>query len=242
MFSWFKKTSFKLGDSVRVKNGVKHSKIDVDLSGWQGRIVNIEGKYVQVEYDTITMNAFTNDILSEFASIQEYPIFIYLKTKILELAEERDKNEEVETVQDRLIEKFDRKYRHNLPPRMQIFEKWTRHFRRSSFYQEMEEVDKEGYSFILGTFHDYMYEYEGLTPKKWTVKAMVGVYLVKIPEKNTAEIDVLESYGKVLQQYFAFLESRNYHPKAHALKEAILDIQRRKNLLRSQNKTKTTRE
>lgn len=234
MFSWFKKKSFKLGDSVKVKNGVKHSEIDVDLSGWQGRIVNIEGKDAQVECDTITMNAFTNDILSKFASIEEYPIYIHLKTKRLELAEERDKNEEVEAVQDRLIEKFDRKYQYNLSPRIQIFEKWIRHFQRSSFHQAMEEVDKENTLFVLETFHDYMYEYEGLTPKRWNVKAMERVCLTKVPEKITAEVDVFESYGKVLHQYFAFLESRNYHSKAHALKEAVADIQR-KILVRSQN-------
>ncbi|MEZ4888136.1 MAG: hypothetical protein R3E32_25635 [Chitinophagales bacterium] len=234
MLSFFMNTSFKVGDSVKVKNGVKHPKIDVDLSGWQGRVVNVDGKEIQVEFDTITLNSLTNHILAEYASLEEYPILVYLQSKKLEITEERDKYEDIEAVQDRLIEKMDRKYKPTLPPRIQFFEKWTRHFQRSSFYREMEAVDKENYLFVLETFHDYMYDYEGLTPKRWTVEAMTRVCLIKVPEKITAETDVFESYGKVLHQYFAFLESRNYHSKAHELKEAVADIQR-KILVRSQN-------
>jgi hypothetical protein len=50
--------TIQLGDSVRVLRGVKDPELGTDLSGWQGRVVNIkqdEGVYIEIAWDSITL-------------------------------------------------------------------------------------------------------------------------------------------------------------------------------------------
>jgi hypothetical protein len=45
------KMEIKIGDSVRVKPGVKDPDYENDMSGWQGRITHIdtdEGKFIEI--------------------------------------------------------------------------------------------------------------------------------------------------------------------------------------------------
>ena len=45
------------GDSVRFKTGVKDADFDIDMSGWQGRVVSFEQEHgtVMIAFDSITL-------------------------------------------------------------------------------------------------------------------------------------------------------------------------------------------
>src|SRR5262249_15632555 len=47
------------GDSVRFKAGVKDADLDVDMSGWQGRVVRFEQEHgtVMIAFDSITLRS-----------------------------------------------------------------------------------------------------------------------------------------------------------------------------------------
>jgi hypothetical protein len=55
-----------LGDSVRVLPGVKDQYTDIDLGGWQGRIVDIEQAgetYVEIAWGSITLRQMPADYI-----------------------------------------------------------------------------------------------------------------------------------------------------------------------------------
>ena len=59
---------FRIGDSVVVKPGVRDPDFDIDLGGWQGRIVYLEQMddgevLVRIEWDSKTLNAMGPDLI-----------------------------------------------------------------------------------------------------------------------------------------------------------------------------------
>jgi hypothetical protein len=66
------KLEIKIGDSVRVKPGVKDPDYENDMSGWQGRITHIdtdEGKFIEIAWDSITLNQMPVELIE--TSIEE---------------------------------------------------------------------------------------------------------------------------------------------------------------------------
>jgi len=93
----------KKGDSVRVKSGVKDEDFGYDLSGWQGRVIEVKGKYVMVAWDSHTLR---NDMPPEAmtAAIEQglrWDRYRFHR-KDLELAEARDAPADVKDALDEL--------------------------------------------------------------------------------------------------------------------------------------------
>jgi hypothetical protein len=99
--------SLQIGDSVIVNDGVKESdESDVDISGWQGRIVKIlddtdddEIPMIQVEWDSFTLKQMPEGFIAESVAMG-------LQWKVMDLfqynvqkTEPRDEAEEVRRVQ-----------------------------------------------------------------------------------------------------------------------------------------------
>jgi len=62
--------TFKVGDSVIVKAGVRDPDYDIDIGGWQGRIVHLEredaGKtLVRIQWDSVTLGAMAPDLIDQ---------------------------------------------------------------------------------------------------------------------------------------------------------------------------------
>lgn len=64
--------------------------------------------------------------------------------------------------------------------------------------------------FILDTFLNYMYDYQGKTPQKWNLPSVKETLLHYVPTKISAEKELFEVYGDVLLVYFKFLQERRY--------------------------------
>ena len=55
----------KIGDSVIVKNGIKDPDFNTDLSGWVGRIIEIDSSIILIEWDSITIQQMDYDIITK---------------------------------------------------------------------------------------------------------------------------------------------------------------------------------
>ncbi len=95
----------KIGDSVRVKKGVSIDDLDVNIEGWQGRIVEID-ELVCFELDSITLSGLSDsyiiDSLVEGLEFTEFTLGI----DELEIVEPRDTQDDVHQMQVELESRF----------------------------------------------------------------------------------------------------------------------------------------
>jgi len=92
-----KKTPFKLGDSVRFKDGQQDEMSGIDIGGWQGRITEINEKrnMLLVALDNITLKILPREYLEE--SEKEglgWPEY-YIEFHNVESAQSRDTKQDV---------------------------------------------------------------------------------------------------------------------------------------------------
>ena len=109
---------YNVGDSVRIKDGVKDSCSEhYDIGGWQGRITNIyknvcflcgnNKQYYEVNYDSITLRQMTPEYINlliedgyDFACDE-------FEKKEFTVVEPRDTLEETEKARKELNKKYD---------------------------------------------------------------------------------------------------------------------------------------
>ncbi|HEX6386524.1 MAG TPA: calcium-binding protein [Anaerolineae bacterium] len=91
------KKPFKLGDSVRFKDGLKDEDSGIDIGGWQGRVIKINAKHktLLVALDSITLKSIPREHLEaceeEGLGWSEY----YIGFDEVEPAEPRDTKQDV---------------------------------------------------------------------------------------------------------------------------------------------------
>jgi hypothetical protein len=95
--------NFKIGDSVTVKTGVKDDDFDLDLSGWQGRIIEVtDDETVGIAWDSVTLRKLPSSYIEaseeEGMGWDEY----YLGINDVERASARDKPKDVERAREEL--------------------------------------------------------------------------------------------------------------------------------------------
>lgn len=223
MLFWKKDNiEYERGDFVKVKNGVNHPKVKVDISDWQGRVTEVGKRTVEVELDSISLRNFNEKLLNHYKEKGEYPHLIRIPKKDIERSESRDKYESVELAQDDLIAIIDNENKRE-PEFQKISRKWVRHFIRSEIYRSMEKKLRLDTDSVIELFTNQMYDYEGKTPPNWTVRSSREVFLNWAPTKITADKAFFESYGEILLKYFEFLEDRNYL-KTKPLQELLTKV------------------
>jgi len=97
----------KTGDSIKVKSGVCCPDNDsFDISGWEGRILNIDGEYIDIEWDSITLSQMPNEFIQD--SIDEGMEFSEMCLGINEVntSTPRDKKEDVAKMQNKIEKIF----------------------------------------------------------------------------------------------------------------------------------------
>lgn len=223
MLFWKKdKAEFERGEFVKVKNGVKYPKLKVDISDWHGRVKEVYKRTVEVELDSITLMSFNERLVNHYKENREYPHLVTIPKKDIERSEPRDKYEDVEPAQDELIAKLDIEEEGD-PEFQKLSRRWIRHFVRSEIYESMDRRLRLETDSVIELFTNQMYEYEGKSPKKWTVRSAKAVFLNWAPSKITADQEFFESYGEVLLKYFEFLEERRYL-KTKSLQELLSKV------------------
>lgn len=100
----------RTGDSVKVKKGIFCPDYEnVDISGWQGRIVDTdeEGNLFSVEWDSKTLLAMPEEyIVTSLEDGLDYEILDIEQTDV-EPAKERDTKKDVQKVQEKLSLKYE---------------------------------------------------------------------------------------------------------------------------------------
>ena len=81
----------KRGDSVKVKNGIM-SPDDTNLciEGWQGRITELDGNFIVMELDSITLQNLSEDYIEGSIRQAEEYTFLCLTKDEVELTTPRD--------------------------------------------------------------------------------------------------------------------------------------------------------
>ena len=218
---------FERGECIRVKDGVKYPELNIALSDWHGRIMEVEEETVEVELDSITLGNFNETLLNHYKTRWEYPHIVTIPKEDIEKTEPRDEYHEVELAQDKLIAIIDAENKQE-PKYKQKSRKWVRHFIRSEIYQSMEKKFRVETDAVTELFSNQMFNYEKKVPRKWTVRSAKAVFLNWAPNKITADKAFFEAYGEVLLKYFEFLESRKYlktngfHKLLKEVKETIV--------------------
>jgi hypothetical protein len=105
--------NFNIGDSVKVKPGIKEPDLEeFEIGDWQGRIVEIDTKsdneniLITIEWDSISLRELPDNYIeqSEIDGLDWQKITLYGSE--LEKSTSRDKKENVKKAQDKLSKKF----------------------------------------------------------------------------------------------------------------------------------------
>ena len=93
-----KKQSFRLGDSVRFKDGQKDEESGIDIGGWQGRITEIDkkSKILLVELDSITLRSMPREYIERCEEMGYGWSEYYIGFDDVEATKPRDKKRDVE--------------------------------------------------------------------------------------------------------------------------------------------------
>ena len=213
---------FKREDYIKVKEGIKFPELNIDISDWQGKIMEVHKVTVEVELDSTTLLNFNESLFKHFQKMEDYPHIVLIPKTDIEKIQPRSNDENLELIQDQLIEKMD-SIDKNDPPFQQLSRKWTRHFIRSEYYSSMTKVNRQNTDSVIELFTNQMYDYEGQTPKKWTLESAKEVFLNWAPSKISADKEFFESYGIVLINYFKFLYERKYL-KTTAFEKLLIEV------------------
>ena len=101
--------SFKVGDSVKVKEGIMCPDDDsVHIGGWRGRIYDIEkdGGIVGIRWDSITLKQLSNEYIKKSEEEGFDWGEIYLSVDEIELASPRDSEAQADDMAEEMENKF----------------------------------------------------------------------------------------------------------------------------------------
>ncbi|MFQ5857877.1 MAG: calcium-binding protein [Anaerolineae bacterium] len=181
-----KLSELEIGDSVVVKAGTEDNDLDIDLSGWQGRITEIlaDENIVTVEWDSISLQSMPDAAIEEceeeglgWAEYRLYP-------EDVESAQPRDTKKDVERVQEALSKKFAWSF---LGPEGRTINKVLAGVGRGDIMAE------------LGAWEEYLNEH-----LKFPFKAEVAEYQERGPLQASDRVQVLgialidDSYGVIV--------------------------------------------
>lgn len=78
------KNKYQVGDSVKVKNGIKDPDFGIDIGGWQGQISEIDNDIICIAWDNVTLSTFSDKYISQCEEEGLDCENIYLETKEVE--------------------------------------------------------------------------------------------------------------------------------------------------------------
>lgn len=93
---------FKVGDPVIVKPNVKDPDLGIDIGGWQGRISEIKGNIVRIDWDSLTLKNMPGSVIAKCEERGWGWTQMYLEATEVELTTPRDTEEDVAQMIGRL--------------------------------------------------------------------------------------------------------------------------------------------
>ena len=96
----------KIGDSIIVKNGIKDPDFKTDMSGWVGRILEIDSSLILIEWDSITIQQMTYDLIQKSEAEDLEWQLMNLATTDIEKTISRDTQEDTITAVRKITKKI----------------------------------------------------------------------------------------------------------------------------------------
>jgi hypothetical protein len=101
---------------------------------------------------------------------------------------------------------------------------WWSAFEKTRTYKGLpEELKRNGWR-VVTAFTDFMYNYAGYVPARWTDDALHEIVTDIMPRKIRADELFFASVAPVLASFFAFLHERKLQKNAAALTHRVHDI------------------
>jgi hypothetical protein len=105
---------------------------------------------------------------------------------------------------------------------------WSVAFSESKYFEELTKEQKQESEFVVMSFTEYMYSYEGLSPEEWDEEGLEECCLDVLPRKVSADESYFRSIAPVLSAFFSFVEEkrllRNASNLARGVKESDKQI------------------
>ena len=102
------KDQFQIGDSVVIKSGVRDPDYGTSISGWRGRISEIDPAHnlICIQWDSVTLKRIPEEIIQACEKDNLNWEVIYLSPKEVEKTEPRDHKDDVQDSVQRLSSKY----------------------------------------------------------------------------------------------------------------------------------------
>ncbi|MBW4457087.1 MAG: hypothetical protein KME55_32950 [Nostoc indistinguendum CM1-VF10] len=102
------KIKLKIGNSVIVKSSVLDPDLGTDISGWQGRIseIDLENNLICIDWDSITLKSIPEEVISGFEEEGLDWKQIYLQPTDVELTQPKDTKKDVAAIIDEIEAKL----------------------------------------------------------------------------------------------------------------------------------------
>jgi hypothetical protein len=94
--------TLKVGNSIIVKSGIKDPDLDTDISGWQGRIAEINDDTICINWDSLTLKAMPASLIKKCEENGWEWGQMYLLESDIALAQPRDTVKDVERAVDEI--------------------------------------------------------------------------------------------------------------------------------------------
>jgi uncharacterized protein YchJ len=103
---------------------------------------------------------------------------------------------------------------------------WGVEFSESKYFEELTEEQKDESEFVVMSFTEYMYSYQGLSPEEWDEAGLEECCLCTLPRKITADESYYRSIASVLSAFFAFVGEKNLLKNTSQLTRKVKEIDR----------------
>lgn len=100
-----KKSKFRIGDSVKVKDGTSDPDFGMDIGSWQGQIKEIDNDYICIAWDSTTLSTFPDKYISQCEEEGLDWDRIYLETEAVELVVPRNGGNDLSEKRQKIQEK-----------------------------------------------------------------------------------------------------------------------------------------
>lgn len=219
---------FKKGDFISVKPNTQLESGEI-VNNWAGEIQEVytKEKCCLVTFDAQTIDSLEDSYLK--ASIEEgsEPFEYVFAFKDIEIALRRDTDEQIMTALNKLSSRMIALEEEDVNSYEEEKKEWVEEFEKSSFYETLNNIQKENANFVAGTFMDFMYNYEYVKPSEWSPSSVISVCIEIVPRKITSEIELFENYGDILISFLSYLGSEKHVKNSEELVKAVEKIKTR---------------
>lgn len=211
---------FRIGDYVVVK---PNTKLDTGerVSNWGGKVEEVyEVGSALVALDALTLDMLDDRYLRDAIDAFEESTHYIFPLENLEKSERRDTDTLLEEARKSIADRIDDLLENDNLEEQPLFKE----FESAPEYNLLDTNQKENASFIISTFLDFMYNYEGVELGEWSPSNIEEVCLNLVPRKVSADQELFEIYGDVVIIFLQFLENNKYIANADILIKKVIAI------------------